>query len=115
MNLGTGGTPVLPMRCFTCLSALVVLFADPFAFAETWNGYDRDDLQVDGRACVLVRPHAISAGDKAWIWRTEFFGHEPQADLELLARGFHLAYIDVQNMYGAPIALDHMDRFYDHL
>ncbi len=26
-----------------------------------------------------------------------------------------MAYIDVQNLYGAPVALDHMDKFYDHL
>ena len=29
--------------------------------------------------------------------------------------GFHLAYIDVQNMYGAPIAMRHMDGFYGQL
>jgi len=26
-----------------------------------------------------------------------------------------VAYMDVQNMYGAPMALDHMDKFYAHL
>jgi pimeloyl-ACP methyl ester carboxylesterase len=79
-----------------------------------WQGYERHDFQVDGRDCLLVVPKEPAAG-KPWIWRTEFFGHEPQADLALAAKGFHLAYIDVQNMYGAPVALDHMDRFYDHL
>ena len=79
-----------------------------------WQGYERRDFQVDGRNCLLVVPKAPAAG-KPWIWRTEFFGHEPQADLALVAKGFHVAYIDVQNMYGAPVALDHMDRFYDHL
>jgi pimeloyl-ACP methyl ester carboxylesterase len=61
-----------------------------------------------------VRPRN-SAQSQPWIWRTEFFGHEPQADIALLERGFHLAYIDVQNMYGAPIAMGHMDTFYEHL
>ena len=54
-------------------------------------------------------------GQRPWIWRTEFFGHEPQADLALLAKGFHAVYIDVQNMYGAPAAMKHMDAFYDQL
>ena len=57
----------------------------------------------------------MAAQGKPWIWRTEFFGHEPQADLALLAKGFHVAYIDVQNLYGAPIALDAMDAMYQHV
>jgi pimeloyl-ACP methyl ester carboxylesterase/lysophospholipase L1-like esterase len=81
---------------------------------STWQGFERLDFVVDGRACLLVVPKTAAQG-RPWIWRTEFFGHEPQADLALLARGFHVAYMDVQNMFGAPAALDHMDRFYEHL
>lgn len=79
-----------------------------------WNGYPRLDFRVDGRACLLILPQAAAPGNP-WIWRTEFFGHEPQGDLGLLAHGFHVAYIDVQNMYGAPVALSHMDAFHAHL
>ena len=81
---------------------------------SAWNGYERRDFTVDGRPCLLVAPKEAVAG-KPWIWRTEFFGHEPQADLALLAKGFHVAYLDVQNLYGAPKALDAMDRFHEHL
>ena len=82
--------------------------------SSLWNGYERLNFHIDGRAALLVRPKE-SAPAKPWIWRTEFFGHEPQADLALLAKGFHLAYVDVQNLYGAPVALDAMDRFHAHL
>lgn len=81
---------------------------------STWQGFERLDFVVDGRACLLVVPKSVAEG-RPWIWRTEFFGHEPQADLALLGKGFHVAYMDVQNMYGAPVALDHMDRFYERL
>lgn len=81
---------------------------------STWNQFDRLDFQLNGRSCLLVLPRTPAAGNP-WIWRTEFFGHEPQADLALLERGFHVAYIDVQNLYGAPVALDVMDQFYAHL
>jgi pimeloyl-ACP methyl ester carboxylesterase len=47
-----------------------------------------------------------------WIWRTEFFDAFPALDLALVKAGFRLAYIDVQDMYGAPVAMRHMDRFY---
>jgi pimeloyl-ACP methyl ester carboxylesterase len=88
--------------------------AEPAVKKSTWQGYDRLDFTVDGRDCLLVLPKTAAPG-KPWIWRTEFFGHEPQADVALLGHGFHVAYMNVQNMYGAPVALDHMDRFYEHL
>jgi pimeloyl-ACP methyl ester carboxylesterase len=81
---------------------------------SNWEGFERHDFEIDGRKCLLVMPATPAAG-KPWIWRTEFFGHEPQADLALLHKGFHVAYMDVQNMYGAPVALDHMDKFHEHL
>lgn len=81
---------------------------------STWEGHERISFSVDGRACILVVPKHPADG-KPWIWRMEFFGHEPQADCALLEKGFHLAYMDVQDMYGAPIALNHLDRFYDEL
>ena len=79
-----------------------------------WNGYERLDFTVVGRPALLVRPKSPAAG-KPWIWRTEFFGHEPQGDLGLLEKGFHVAYIDVQNLYGAPVAMDLMDSLFSHL
>jgi pimeloyl-ACP methyl ester carboxylesterase len=94
------------------LLALLALLQDDKVSA--WNGYERREFAIDARSCLLVVPKAPAPG-RPWIWRTEFFGHEPQADLALLAKGFHVAYIDVQNLYGAPPALDAMDRFHAHL
>lgn len=94
----------------TCAGA----FAAPEEPRSDWFGYERLDFVINGRDCLLVLPKRAAEG-KPWIWRMEFFGHEPQADLALLEHGFHVAYMDVQNMYGAPVALDHMDAFYDHL
>lgn len=76
-----------------------------------WQGFERTDFTLDGRAALLVKPESPAKG-RPWIWRTEFFGHQPQADLALLKQGFHVAYIDVQNLYGAPRALDAMDGFH---
>jgi pimeloyl-ACP methyl ester carboxylesterase len=86
----------------------------PDAGNSTWEGYERIDFKVDGRDALLVFPRETASG-KPWIWRTEFFGHEPQADIALLGRGFHVAYMDVQNLYGAPGAIAAMDRLYQEL
>jgi len=79
-----------------------------------WNGFERQNFTVAGRACTLVVP-ATPAPGRPWIWRTEFFGHEPQADLALLGRGWHVAYIDAKNMYGGPKAMALFGQFYAHV
>lgn len=81
---------------------------------SAWNGFVRHDFELDGRPATLVLPRAATAG-KPWIWRARFFGHEPQVDVALLGRGFHLAYIDVVNLYGASEAVAIWDRFYLYL
>jgi len=82
--------------------------------ATQWNGYDKLDFTLAGRAGLLVKPKTAAEG-KPWIWRTEFFGHEPQGDLALLAAGWHVAYFKVSDMYGAPSSIDLMVQFHDHV
>jgi pimeloyl-ACP methyl ester carboxylesterase len=81
---------------------------------STWEGYQCEKFVLDGRDCLLVHPD-VPMPSNPWIWRTEFFGAFPALDVALLEAGFRVAYIDVQNMYGAPASMRHMDRFYAHL
>lgn len=101
--------PSAPRDIRALVSSLDELHQD-----TTWMGFRRIDFKLAGRNCILVEPGEAAPG-KPWIWRTEFFGHEPQADSTLAARGFHVAYMDLTDMYGAPAALDLMDQFYDYL
>ncbi len=94
------------------LSLLLALCAvATSATAADFHGFTRTDFQVDGRNCILVEPKTAAPG-RPWIWRARFFGHEPQADVELLKRGFHLAYCDVGGLFGSPAAVAHWDAFY---
>jgi pimeloyl-ACP methyl ester carboxylesterase len=79
-----------------------------------YNGYVRHDFVVDGCECLVVCPHEEVAG-RPWIWRAEFFDHRPDTDLALLARGFHLVYMNVGNTFGCPSAMDHFDVFHAFL
>jgi pimeloyl-ACP methyl ester carboxylesterase len=87
------------------------LQAEPAAKMSQWQGYERLDFAVAGRAALLVKPREAAPG-RPWIWRTEFFGHEPQADVALLGRGWHVAYCKVSDMYGAPPAIALMAQFH---
>lgn len=77
----------------------------------TWNGFDRFDFKVLGRKVLVVAPGQPAPG-RPWVWRGRFFGHRPEADVALLRRGFHVAYMDVPEMLGSPEAVRHWDAFY---
>ncbi|MCD6303935.1 MAG: prolyl oligopeptidase family serine peptidase [Planctomycetes bacterium] len=79
-----------------------------------WHGFECYYFTVDGRRCRVVVP-AEAAPGRPWIWRARFFGHEPQADIALLKKGFHLVYMDVAGLYGCPQAVRHWDAFYAYL
>ena len=79
-----------------------------------WNGFERYDFEIDGRKCLVVAPKTEASG-RPWIWRARFFGHEPQVDLALLSRGFHLVYIDVAGLFGSPKAVSHWNAFHEYL
>ena len=72
-----------------------------------WHGYDRYDFLMDEdtlaikaaggdakgqRRCIVVCPKAAAPGNP-WSWRGCYWDHEPQTEIELLRRGFHIAYI----------------------
>lgn len=76
-----------------------------------WFGYDRYDFTMEDCPCIIVSPKKAAKG-RPWIWRGLFFGHEPQADLELLEKGFHLVFMDVIHYFGAPIAVECWNKFY---
>ena len=84
------------------------------AKTSQWQGFERIDFTHGTRKALVVKPKTAAEG-KPWIWRTEFFGHEPQADVALLGNGWHVAYIDVHDMYGAPSAIAAMADFHDYV
>ena len=51
-----------------------------------------DNTGTAGPRCILVVPKKALAGNP-WSWRDLHQNHEPPAEAELLARGFHLAFI----------------------
>jgi hypothetical protein len=83
----------------------------------SWHGFDRYDFLMDESdltvkpfkagadernavktsvagqlRCVVVVPKQAAPG-KPWSWRGYYFDHEPQAEIELLKRGFHIGFI----------------------
>lgn len=70
--------------------------------------------QVDGRAALLRIP-AQPASGKPWLWVGEFQGHLGALESSLLARGWHIAYVNCPNQFGSPKAMRSWETFYAEL
>lgn len=98
----------------------------------TWHEFDRYDFVMDAetfaitpfkrdadekagvkppakgqRRCIVVVPKKPAAGHP-WSWQGCYWDHEPQTEVELLKRGFHVAFISPDP--GKP-----WDAWYAHL
>jgi len=83
----------------------------------SWHGFDRYDFLMDQEKltiqstkadpearnsvgapvkgqlrCIVVVPNKVATG-KPWSWQGYYFDHEPQAEIELLKRGFHIGFV----------------------
>jgi len=81
---------------------------------DEWHGFKRFHFQVDGRNCYVVTPTKIASGTP-WVWRARFPDFHTEMDVALLKRGFHIAYMDVANLFGSPQAIAHGNQFYEYL
>lgn len=91
--------------------------AEPKPFpgvASRWEGFVRHDFKVDGANVIVVEPDQPKPG-RPWAWRGEFFGAFPNADIALLKQGWHLAYMAVPNLFGAPNGVAHWEKLYEVL
>ncbi|MCD6347819.1 MAG: family 20 glycosylhydrolase [Bacteroidales bacterium] len=81
------------------------------AYSFDFHGYQGMNFNYRGMACRIVQPDSAAEG-KPWIWRARFWGHEPQLDIALLERGYHVVWCDVGKLFGNQEAVDRFDRFY---
>ncbi|MDO4587673.1 MAG: alpha/beta hydrolase [Planctomycetia bacterium] len=79
-----------------------------------WNGFNAYDFMFENRSAKIVVPQK-RADSSPWIWRARFFGHEPQADIALLQKGFHLVYIDSAPLMGSPGSVELWQKYYLYL
>lgn len=113
---------VMPyMRFFLGPSIAALISVQAFGAAPEWpgklsqfHGFDQYQFNHEALKCRIVAPQEVASG-KPWIRRARFFGHEPQTDVALLKKGFHVAYVDVAGLYGNDEAVKRWDSFYSLL
>ena len=79
-----------------------------------FSGFQGYDFTFQGHNARIVVPKRVAPGHP-WIWRARFWGHEPQTDIALLERGFHVVYCDVAELFGNDEAISTWDAYYQLL
>jgi sialidase-1 len=109
---------------FTMLSAILCLSGSA-SFAQNkfdvnsgrttvWKSFEKQEFKFQGREAWYVKPKQAIPGNP-WIWRAHFPTWHTEMDSILLSRGFHVAYINTNDMFGHPKAMQVWDNFYDYL
>lgn len=78
---------------------------------KIFKNYSIKEFKFKGRNAKIVFPNKPHKNN-LWIWRARFWGHEPQLDQALLAKGFHVVYVDVADLFGNTEAIEIWNQFY---
>ncbi len=81
---------------------------------SNWKGFTRLDFEFEGRKAHIVFPNNKIDGSP-WVWRARFPGWHIEMDSILLSEGFHVAFINTDNMYGSPRAVSIWNNYYQFL
>ncbi len=81
---------------------------------SNWHGFDKYVFDFNMRQAHIVVPKKPLEGNP-WVWRARFPFWHYEMDSILLSEGFSIVYINTDNMYGSPIAVQVWDSFYKYL
>ena len=81
---------------------------------EQWNGFKKIEFDFEGFNATLVFPKTAD-NDKNWALKTLYRDAFPETEIELLKRGFHVAFLDAENVWGTKNDCDRKARFCKYL
>lgn len=120
LHPSAAGAAILAKRLYEAITSKMTTSFDifkkikePFTISS-FHGYDCADFTFNGRKARIVKPRRVAAG-RPWIWRARFWGVEPQTDIALLDRGFHVVYCDVAELFGNAEATGIWNKYYAFL
>lgn len=81
---------------------------------EHWNGFEKQTFLFEGKQAILVFPRQPDAR-KNWLLKMEYWDAFPAREKELVACGFHLAYLQNETRFATRADCDRKARFVDFL
>ena len=79
-----------------------------------WNGFKRIDFKFEERDAIIVFPEKANES-RNWLFKTEYFGAFPNFEIEMLKRGWHLAFVTNKTRWCLDEDLDLKARFAEFL
>lgn len=81
---------------------------------SVWKGFDKVEFSFQNTKAWYVKPKQALPGNP-WVWRAHFPTWHTDMDSVLLTRGFHIAYVNTNDLFAHPKAMQVWDAFYDYL
>lgn len=107
-------------RIFSALIFLI-LFGSSTSFGQVgpekttaWKGFEKVEFTFQNTSAYYVKPKNPVAGNP-WVWRAHFPFWHTEMDSILVSRGFHVAYVNTNDLFAHPKAMQVWDAFYDYL
>ncbi len=107
----------MKFRVLSACFMLLLMHATSAQSSETtvdWKGFKKVKFRFACRDAFFVLPGQPLPGNP-WVWRAHFPDWHTEMDSILLTRGFHIAYVNTNNLFGLPQAMQVWDAFYDHM
>ena len=77
---------------------------------ELWHGFKSEAFEFEGYEAIIVFPKTHDE-KKNWALKTEYWDAFPEEEIELLNRGFHVAWVDNVTRFATVEDCDRKARF----
>ena len=104
----------LLLMCLLFLSNVFAQNQRDTTYTDQRQGFEREHFVFQGRKAWLIKPTKGLPG-KPWVWRAHFPEWHTEVDSILLSEGFHIVYLNTNDMFGSNAAMQIWDAFYEYL
>jgi len=77
--------------------------------------YRFEEISFRDKTAFIVFPPENVKPNKKWVLKTVYFGAFPKLEMEMLDKGFHLAYIDCNGRWGRKDDIEDMAKFCEYV
>ncbi len=82
--------------------------------AIEWNGFKGEEFEFEGKKATVIFPNEADS-KRNWALKTEYWNAFPNAEIELLNKGFHMAHIENDNRWATDVDVDRKARFVEFI
>lgn len=79
-----------------------------------WNGFEFTEFEFEGKRAIIVFPKGKKDSGN-WCLKTEYWNGFPQTEIEMVKRGFHLAYIENESRFATKADCERKARFVKYI